>query len=216
MDDCELPPMGCTKFCSCLTPSNIMIGNNLTTRWRRYLVENWQKSKLHERLLSWKCADSCWLENRSSSPDLSTERILRLLFDFHLSLSWAWRRVLQETKIQRCTQKVPWSHDNAQRNRQVHFLFHFSQLPVSTFSHALRFSSTDFTHWSLIAMLVCIYESHFQKQRTHFQNWLLPAFPVFRRISNFESVCAAFESATHICAQAWRLSLTGKLCWRKS
>ena len=31
-----------------------------------------------------------------------------------------------EAKIQRCTQKVPWSHDNAQRNRQVHFLFHFS------------------------------------------------------------------------------------------
>ena len=82
-------------FKSCLTPSNIMIGNKLTTRWRRYLFENWQKSKLHKRLLSWKYADSwSWLENRSSSPDLSIERILRLLFDFHLSLSWAWRRVL--------------------------------------------------------------------------------------------------------------------------
>ena len=93
MDDCELPPMGCKKFCR----KNIMIGNELTTRWRRYLFENWQKSKVHKRLLSWKYADSwSWLENRSSSPDLSIERILSLLFDFHLSLSWAWRRVLQK------------------------------------------------------------------------------------------------------------------------
>ena len=61
-------------------------------------------------------------------------------------------------------------------------------------------------------MLVRIYESHFQKQRTHFQNWKFAGKREKPVAINFESVCAAFESATHICTQAWRLSLTGKFC----
>ena len=189
--------MGCKKFCrnSNTIEVPLLRSNNAwsATRLRRGRDTIWLKFDKIQGYTNSSCRRIMRvlqagrkIDHRLRAFQLKVSFVYFLFFIFIL-LPWASRPPgnmklkirgsSEEEKIQTCTRKGRWSHESAQGKRQVHFLSNFKQLPLSKFSHALWFSSTHFTLWSFIVMLLCRCSLHIKKLFIGPINWFQLVIP---------------------------------------